>query len=510
MTIKTEILSMMTVAAALAAQGQTSTPSATPSATATVNANAPKLSPLEQSIQDIKNPTPWLSWGADLRLRNEYYNNDRTLKQDKANHEQDYFRIRPRLWTSITPIKDLSLNARITTEMRDYVDPSDSSAFNLNKNPAWSSSTKGYYGYDWAYGIIDTLNIKYKNIADSGATLTVGRQDFMLNDGWLTGDGTPLDGSTTAYLDAARLTYDFKEQHTTVDAIGLLQYARPDAWLPTINEQHRAVADQNEKGGILNINNTTIKEANVGAYFIYKNDKRLTINPPLGANGDNADIYTVGARVNGVCADHWKYSAEGAYQFGRRCDTNINKNLLDPVAQVNDPTKDYRDISAFGVNSKLSYLFNDSMKNTVGLAYEFLSGDNKNTKNDEMFDVLWGRYARWTDLYTYVYVKENRHIGAYNNYHRFGPTWTLTPVNKLDVSLTYNVLWADQTTPTRNSDNAAFAGGSFRGQYIQSLFRYKFNQHVAALLQGEAFVPGNFYASNKLISFIRAELSFTF
>ncbi len=64
-----------------------------------------------------------------------------------------------------------------------------------------------------------------KNPLDLPATVTVGRQDIFLGDGWLVGDGTPNDGSFTFFLDAARLTVDLKDQHTTIDAIGLIQYA---------------------------------------------------------------------------------------------------------------------------------------------------------------------------------------------------------------------------------------------------------------------------------------------
>lgn len=512
MTSKTKTLTLMTVAAALAAHGQSSQPAATASAP------APKLSETEQTIQDIKNPASWLKWGADLRLRNEYYDNARTLSPKRANNEQDYFRMRARLWASLTPAKGFSINVRITTEPRYYVDPSDSTAFNKGQNAKYGvagsgAPTTGYVGGDWTYGIIDNLNAHYKG-TDVPLTVTLGRQDITLGEGWLVADGTPLDGSWTYYFDAARISYDFKEQHTTVDAIGLMQFARSDEWLPVINSQHRAVADQNEKGGILYVNNTSIKEANLGAYFMYKGDTRLNNvdTTPIGANGDDADIFTIGARVNGVLADHWTYSAEGAYQLGQRRDPLINNALLDRSAR----TTQYRDISAYGVNTKAGYMFKDSMKNTVGLTYEFLSGDKSNTKNDESFDPLWGRYPRWTDLYTFNYATESRRIADYNNYHRFGPVWTVSPIKNLDVSVMYNVLFADQNVPTRaatsnvNGANRLFDGGYFRGQYVQTLLRYKFNPHVATLLQGEVFFPGDYYTSPTVMSFIRAEVSLTF
>jgi hypothetical protein len=334
----------------------------------------------------------------------------------------------------------------------------------------------------------------------------IGRQDLVLNEGWLAADGTPLDGSTTSFFDAAKLTYEFKDIQTTVEAIGIIQSADPNEWLPVINDQNRAVGDQDERGGILNINNATIKELNVGGYFIYKGDKALhnVVTRPAGTHGDDADIYTLGGRLSGLVNDHIKYSAEGAYQLGQRRDTTIT----DSVAADSDG---YRDISAFGVNAKASYLIKDSLDNQPGFAYEFLSGDNKGTKNDEMFDVLWGRYPRWTDIYTYVYVKENNRIAQYNNYHRFGPTWSLKPFKKADLSLAYNVLFSDQNTPTRQADASAFTDkGYYRGQYLQSIFKYKFTQHISTLLQGEVFFPGNFYTSDKVMSFLRAEIMLTF
>ena len=235
MTTKSTPLAFVTLAGSLiVAQGQTNSPS--PSATA--EASSPKLSPLEQSIQDIKHPVSWLTWGADLRLRNEYYNNAVTHNDTTPLHEQDYFRFRGRIWTAITPIDDLSLNVRLTAEPRNYLDPSDSGVF------------KNQTGMLWNYGIFDQLNVQWRNVICLPLTLTVGRQDIMINENWLTGDGTPLDGSWTTFTDAARLTYALKEQHTTIDLIGIVQSARDDAWLQTINNQNRGLTDQDEKGAI--------------------------------------------------------------------------------------------------------------------------------------------------------------------------------------------------------------------------------------------------------------------
>ncbi len=157
----------------------------------------------------VKNPAPWLKWGTDLRLRHEYINNATTLNGDAANHESNYERYRYRLWSTVSPAENFDLNTRFTWEGRHYWTP--------DSKPEW----------DWSYGIIDTANVKIGNLFDAPATLTVGRQDVMLGDGWLVMDGTPLDGSRTFFLDAARFSLDMKESKNTLNLIYIQQMPTP-------------------------------------------------------------------------------------------------------------------------------------------------------------------------------------------------------------------------------------------------------------------------------------------
>ena len=499
------------VAAPLASQAQTA-----PTASA---APPPQLSPTEQTIQEIKNPVSWLTWGGDLRIRNEYFNNGLSLTTDHAVsplfapvHEQDYFRFRGRLWTTITPTEGLSLNVRLSAEPRDFMKPSTFDTF-FNEE-----------GMQWRYGILDTLNLEWRKPLDLPVTVKVGRQDLFLGDGWLVGDGTPNDGSFTTFVDAARVTLDLQDQHTTIDAIGLVQYARPDAIVPTIgpstsqggHPEPLSLTDQNEKGAILWVANKSVPAANLDAYFIYKHDDRVNDDPSL-LFGDDADIFTFGGRLSGTLEEHWQYSAEGAYQFGEKKDQFLNVGGANPLLAASAQSTGFRNISAFGVNSKLSYLLKDDLNTRVDLSYEFLSGDDPKTGTDEMFDVLWGRWPRWSEVYNiYSYVQETR-IGQTANLHRIGPTFSLSPTKKMDLSASYYVLLADQEVPTRSAFlSGAFGGhpfsdnGIFRGHYLQAILKYKFSKHVSGHLWGELVFPGDYYVSNDMISFLRAELMFTF
>ncbi len=463
-------------------------PASQPSAGA--NAMTATNQPPPTLLQKIKQPVPWMNWGADLRIRDEYFNNLLTLNPHDAKnlHEQDYFRFRARVWATVTPVEDVSVFTRLSTEPREWM------------NPAGYSPYKGHPGLDMTEGMIDGLNVQCRNILQQPATVTVGRQDIFLGDGWLVGEGTPYDGSWTTYLDAGRLTYEMKEQHTTFEAIGIIQDGYDDGWLPTINNQNRIETEQNEKGAVFSAANTSLRAANVTGYFIYKHDNRL--NGINGNSGDNADIYTLGGRLTGLLGDHWKYSAEGAYQFGRKQDLNV----LFPVK-----SSDYRTLDAFGVNGKFTWLAKDKLNNQLNVSFEFLSGDNPNSKNDEMFDVLWGRWPRWSEIGLYSYAAETR-IGQEANLVRAGLGWSLTPMKDLDFSTAYCALFAPESVPTRGLGGTTLFSdkGNFRGHFIQSVLKYKFNAHVSGHLWGECLFPGDFYVSHNPVPFARAEVAFTF
>ena len=488
MTSKTQALALITLGATIViAPAQTTVPAA-------AAPPPPALSSTEQAIKDLKNPVSWMNWGADLRLRNEYFDNLLTLSSHNPIHEQDYFRFRGRVWAGFTPLDDLSVNIRLATEAREWMKEAGYSPLKI-------SGTQGHVGPDYTEGVIDNLNVEWKNVAGLPATLKVGRQDLFLGDGWLVGDGTPFDGSWTYYLDSARFTYDLKDQHTTIDVIGIVQEARDDAWLYPIGaEQNRFVTEQNEKGAILQIANTSVKAANVTGYFIYKHDDipNDTLTP---SGADNADIFTAGGRLTGALNDHWKYSAEGAYQFGEKQDQRV----LFPAVST-----DYRTLNAYGFNSKLTYLVKDKLNNQFAVSFEYLSGDNPNTKGDEMFDVLWGRWPRWSEIGLYSYAAETR-IGQEANLIRLGPTWTVNPVKDLEFSASYYALFAPEATATREASKALFtANGNFRGHFASAMLKYKFSRHMMGHLWSEFQFPGDYYANNTLISFLRAEVMFTF
>ncbi len=182
---------------AVTAAAQTNVPPA-----ASTSAVPPAGSRAEKVIKGIKSPVPWFSWGADLRIRNEYFDNALTLSEDAVRHEQDYFRFRERLWASVMPLTNVSVNVRFSGEQREWMKPSYASQFNFGE------------GLEWRYGIVDNAYARWSNIADVPLTLSAGRQDVQFGDPlnwWLVADGTPGDGSWTFFLDSIRTSLRRRE-----------------------------------------------------------------------------------------------------------------------------------------------------------------------------------------------------------------------------------------------------------------------------------------------------------
>ncbi len=441
-------------------------------AAANVESETKPKSAVEQTIEKMKHPFKGFSWGADERIRQEYLNNHYTLNEKSPGHEFDFGRYRTRLWGSYSPAEFFELNARLNWEWRQ-----------------WENTPPGKKPTDWSFVRADVLNFKLKTPKNSTA-LTVGRQDIALGDGWLVMDGTPLDGSTTLYFDAARLNTTLPDIKTTFDLIYIDQYARIDKWLPTMNDNDEYIQiEQDERAAMLYASNKSRKDTTIDGYLIYKHEKAVLPEGPH--SGNSADIYTVGSRVERSFNEHWKGRIEGAYQFG-------NKNS--------------QPLSAWGAVGRLTYLFNDPLKNQLFLAGEALSGRRKGADTDQQFDPLWGRWPQWSELYIYTYRPETR-IAETTNLFRLGPGYQFMPTKNLTLSCAYNALWAMET-PLANTSNGGmnFGDGHFRGHLLTSYAKYKFSNHLAGHLWGEYFIPGGYYASpsNDPAIYLRMEIVLTF
>jgi hypothetical protein len=435
--------------------------------------------------EDMKKPCDWFCWGADYQYRAVYQGNNRTLNKNsvnaagQGNNDMAYDRNRMRIWSTISVTEDIEINSRFMWAWWDNWEPDYSEATTLSE------------------GLFDNLNIKFKNLFETKSALTVGRQDIMIGDGWLVADGTPFDGSRTGFFDAIRYQYEFENSPTTADLIFIDNHASSEYWLHPINSVPFPNAEQDEQGAIAYFTYKGCENTEISPYFIYKNadDQVINFNGSHLDWGYNADLYTPGIRITHKVDENWKWRAEGAYQFG----------------SSDKAGNDRADVSAFGANTAVQYFTNDEMNNNFRLQYEFLSGDDPDSGQYEGFDILWGRWARFSDIYADAARIDGLRGGAdFSNLHRFGPGWSFSPSDKFTLATDYYLLFADQSQGKVNAQTSD--NGLFRGQLITSVLSYKFNKHIAGHLQGELLLPGNYYSNNNddIASFVRYQIVLTF
>jgi hypothetical protein len=430
------------------------------------------------------------SGGADLRLRDEYFNGASTLSTDAPRHEQNYLRFRARAWGVWTLPGGASLHTRLVTEPRYWTTESATKTF------------LGKRGLEERFAMLDALNVQHKTrIGGLPVAFTVGRQDLKLGEaasGWLVSEGTPCDGSWTAYFDAARATVDASALRTTFDVVVIDQLSDPDDRLPTLGRSDAyPVAEQDERGVIVYAANRAIERVQLDGFFIYKENRRVL------ANGNDARLSTAGFRVAGALSPAWQYSVEGAFQSGSKQDVTL---------KIPAGISGRRDVQAWAGNGRFTWLAKDEYDQRLSLIAEYLSGDDPGTTGrDEMFDMLWGRCPRFSDIVATAFSVENGCTYQAANLVRLGPEWSCVPTKATSFTLGWQALLAPETVPTRASKPAAFSGsGRRRGDFFRAIWRQRLSKRVTTLLALEALKQGDFYSRRDTLTFLRAEIAVTF
>lgn len=455
---------------------------------------APPPSAFESFVASSKKPVDWLTWGADLRIRDEFVDNA-AMRNPPSPSELNQLRTRARLWATLKPLDVVEVNARLAWESREFTTPDE---------PVGVSGRYAVNSFELDELLLDNLNVRLTNAPVEGLTLTVGRQDILFGNGWLVGDGTPRDGSRTYFLDAARLTYDWKEAKTVLNAIYVDQGAASDRWLSPINaEDYRNyLTEQNERALILYAINKSWKPAQIDAYFIYKNDEAVDAFTPAGLRRfptSDGYILAFGARAQVDLTDHWRARVEFAPEFGEK---QLSTAALGGAAA---PT---RDLSAFGANTLVSYQIKDRFNQVLRAGYEYLSGDDPTTSDaTERFDPLWGRWPQVSELLVYNPTTGPRPV-EWGNYHRLQLGYAMNPAKNVGFTLDYHAFFAaeDEVAPVTS-------GGDFRGHLLVSQLEYTFNKHLKGHLRSEFFFPGDYYQGSvnqtDMESFLRAEVYLT-
>jgi hypothetical protein len=431
-------------------------------------------------------------WGADLRLRQIFIGNV-GLNDDSPIADRNFQRLRLRLWGNYKPNDQFALNTRLTWEGRHYSQPDD--------------DTYPLPGFeDWYSGgiLFDQLNVDLQPIATVPLTFKIGRQDLIFGNGWLILDGTPLDGSRTIYFDAVRATYQIESLDTRVDLIYIDQNADTGRFPQPLNGEGEDQTEQDETGAVLYVRNKRLlSEGAVDGYFIYKHNRanpthsipgnasiRTNNGAPFPSPSDTGDIYGLGARVDTPLTGPWSLRAETLYEWGTRNDA---------------------DLSAFGFNGRVGFQLGGTLKSSLHLGYEYLSGDDPDHDTNQSFDPLWGRWPQWSELMAYQWPLDSR-VGEATNLQRLNLGWDAKPHDTTTVTLNYHALWANENS-TRSAAQLANItdDGDFRGHLFTGWIKTKLNKHLSGHLVAEYLLPGDYYARHRRDNsyFVRAEVNLT-
>ncbi len=171
------------------------------------------------------------------------------------------------------------------------------------------------------------------------------------------------------------------------------------------------------------------------------------------------------------------------------------------------------DVLAFGTLDTLEYQFKDPHDNATHFTYEYASGDDPGTDRIERFDLLWGRWPRWSELLIYTYANETR-VADNTNLHRFNIGHRIQINKQWQLTGDYHALLGRSEFRRRDplEDARCPASDKFRGHLLTSWLRYKFSDQMYGHFLAEYFIPGDYYVapSDNDAYFLRVNFEYIF
>lgn len=384
---------------------------------------------------------------------------DNSVNLTDEDHAVTFTRHRTSVDFRWTPSGNMEFRLKLTNEFRKYLSPK-------------------FIGFNMHEVIFDQLYFKWDKAFNLPLTLTLGRQNIMLGEGFVVMDGHPLDGSRSIYFNAVRADMELAKNHT----LTLFATYQPetDDLLPVINEREQGLVLQPEKG--------------LGLYYVGKFSKTrvdgYVVRKDVDANDDypvESGINTLGARVNMPLGKQWAFTVEGSYQFGSYGDD---------------------DRSAMGGYFHLDYSFDKDLpllhSLTVGGIY--LSGDDPATPEREGWDPVFSRWPKWSESYIYTLIREGG-VAYWSNFNSIYVALTLKITDPMKLRLTWHKMGANEEDYT----DYGFLGGigKNRGDLIIGRLDFRVNKYTTGHFVWEHFRPGDFYFDNaKNANWLRFELLF--
>lgn len=405
-------------------------------------------------------PSPW-KFSFSERIRQESWDNTMSLDESKSD-AASYLRMRTSVTADWTPSKNLTFRLRLTNESKYHLWP--------------KSDTKLRVNYSLNEVVFDNLYLRWTRPAGLPVSLTLGRQDIQLGEGFVIFDGGPGDGSRTAYFNGVRADIPAGEAQTLTAFY--VRQPRTDTVLPRLNDVAQVMVEQPEEGFGL-YHSGAVGRTKIEAYLFRFNRERAGSSPGAG-------FQTAGGRVQAPLAARLTMTAEGALQFGR--EGNGRKTGAGGYARLDYET------GAAGAAPVV-----------VTLGAIGLSGDDPATAGrNEGWDPVFGRWPKWSESLIYLLARETR-VAFWSNLLSLygGMQFALAPAVRLNLA--WHLLGAARRTAPTDFWSGA---GKRRGDLGILKLTYEITPHLQGHFIWEEFLPGNFYFSGaRSYAWIRFELS---
>jgi hypothetical protein len=401
-------------------------------------------------------------WGYNLRLRQEYLRNVFDLSNDGVD-DRNYLRVRSQLWASYTPNATWKAFVMLNNEHRH-----------------WFKSATGLEHQEFEIDeiIFESLYVQASKIGGSPFGFTIGRQNLFWGEGFLVWDGGPLDGSRTAYFNAAVLTAAFEKRRFDAH---LISDPAKDRYLPVWNCQTRSLIEWDELGAGLSYTDESWAARKLEAYYFYKRESNSFAR--YKAN----NIHTAGARWSGTAFGKLVFSSEAALQFS----TGPADALDDHIGSGGYLRGSYP-ILAGRAPVKLS----------AGAIY--LSGDKQGSRG---WVPLYSRWPKWSELYIYTLGGE-KGAAYWTNLLALHAGLGVEFGKRISLDATVYALQAPERPPLFAA--SPFGTGKDRGTLSVVKLNWSLEKYLSGHLLWEAFSPGDYYSSGDAAHFLRWEMLFKY
>jgi hypothetical protein len=376
------------------------------------------------------------------RFRFEAWDNAVSL-DDTASDGSAYTRNRTTLGLDWKPLKNLEVLGKVTNEFRVYLTPKDRA-------------------FSWHELFLDNLFVKWTLPGRVPFTVTAGRQDINLGEGFVIADGTPGDGSRSYYFNALRVDAGLAKGHT-LTAFAHATRAT-DRYLPVVHPKPQALAEQPEAALALYYAGTFGK-TKLDAYAVRKTTDANEAWPIA------TRTETFGARAVASLAKPLSLTVEAAFQTGKAGEAGR---------------------AATGAIAHLDY----DLKGTLPLLKSavlgaiLLSGDDPSTARVEGWDPIFSRWPKWSESYIYTYTRESRQ-SYWSNLSSIYAQLAFDLGTRSDGHLMVMPMGAGRV----QAGDFPGGAGRYRGTLLRGRLNYKVSKYLTGRFIWEHFTPGSFYVA---------------